>query len=90
MWKENSMDVLWALVFGVPPAAIMVSSMPLPRGVTEAEYVGVVTGVALEVVKSETNDLLVPASSEIVFKGVLLTSESSLEGPLEKWTVTSF
>lgn len=81
MWKKEGKDVPWALAFGVPPAAIMASSMPLPDGVTEAEYIGAMTGTALDVVKCETNDLLVPANSEIVFEGTLSVSETAPEGP---------
>ncbi|KAK3308620.1 3-octaprenyl-4-hydroxybenzoate carboxy-lyase-domain-containing protein [Chaetomium strumarium] len=82
MWKkEGVQDVPWALAFGVPPAAIMAASMPLPDGVTEADYIGAMTGTALDVVKCETNDLLVPASSEIVLEGTLSTTDYAPEGP---------
>ncbi|KAJ5112031.1 hypothetical protein N7532_000076 [Penicillium argentinense] len=81
MWKKEGKDVPWALAFGVPPAAIMASSMPIPDGVTEAGYVGAMTGEALELVKCDTNKLLVPASSEIVLEGTLSISELGDEGP---------
>ncbi|KAJ5772758.1 hypothetical protein N7457_007654 [Penicillium paradoxum] len=58
-----------ALAFGVPPAAIMASSMPIPDGVSEAGYSDAMTGSALELAKCDTNDLYVPATSEIVFEG---------------------
>ncbi|KKY25017.1 putative 3-octaprenyl-4-hydroxybenzoate carboxy [Phaeomoniella chlamydospora] len=80
-WKEKGEDVPWALCFGVPPAAIMASSMPLPDGLTEADYIGAMTGTALDVVKCETNDLYVPANSEIVFEGTLSITETAPEGP---------
>lgn len=81
MWKKEGKDVPWALAFGVPPAAIMASSMPIPDGVTEAGYVGAMTGCALDVVKCETNDLYVPANAEIVFEGTLSITETGPEGP---------
>jgi UbiD family decarboxylase len=81
MWKKLGKECPWALCFGVPPAAIMASSTPLPAGVTESEYVGAMTGTALDLVKCETNDLFVPANSEIVFEGTLSTSETAPEGP---------
>jgi UbiD family decarboxylase len=81
MWKKEGKDVPWALAFGVPPAAIMASSMPIPDGVTEAGYIGAMTGSALDVVKCETNDLYVPANAEIVFEGTLSISETGPEGP---------
>ncbi|KAG9661028.1 UbiD-domain-containing protein, partial [Aureobasidium melanogenum] len=76
LWKKEGRDVPWALCFGVPPAAIMAASMPLPAGVTEAEYIGSMTGTALDLVKCETNDMLVPANSEIVFEGTLSITET--------------
>jgi UbiD family decarboxylase len=81
MWKKIGKDCPWALCFGVPPAAIIASSTPLPDGVNEAEYIGAMTGTALDVVKCETNELLVPANSEIVFEGSLSVSETASEGP---------
>ncbi|KAE8440798.1 Ferulic acid decarboxylase 1 [Mollisiaceae sp. DMI_Dod_QoI] len=80
-WKAVGKDVPWALCFGVPPAAIMVSSMPIPDGVTESGYIGSMTGSALDVIKCETNDLLVPANAEIVFEGTLSATEVGPEGP---------
>jgi len=55
--------------------------MPIPDGVSEAGYIGAFTGSALEVVKCETNDLYVPASTEIVFEGTLSVTERGPEGP---------
>lgn len=81
MWKKEGKDVPWALCFGVPPAAIMASSMPIPDGVSEAEYVGAMTGRPLELVKCDTNDLLVPANAEIVLEGTLSITETADEGP---------
>lgn len=80
-WKKLGKDVPWALCFGVPPAAIMAASMPIPDGVSEAGYIGCFTGSALDVVKCETNDLYVPANTEIVLEGTLSTSITVPEGP---------
>lgn len=80
-WKAIGKDVPWSLCFGVPPAAIMASSMPIPDGVTEAGYIGAFTGHAIDVVKCETNDLLVPANTEIVLEGTMSISETVPEGP---------
>ncbi|THC95412.1 hypothetical protein EYZ11_005099 [Aspergillus tanneri] len=71
MWKEEGKDTPWALSFGVPPTAIMASSMPIPDGITEAGYVGAITGRALELVKCDTNHLCSTANAEIVLEGTL-------------------
>lgn len=81
MWKKEGKDMPWALAFGVPPAAIMASSMPLPDGLSEGDYVGSLAGHSIDVVKCETNDLYVPANSEIVFEGSCSISERAPEGP---------
>ncbi|KAH7118086.1 UbiD decarboxylyase family [Dactylonectria estremocensis] len=81
MWKKEGHDMPWALAFGVPPAAIMASSMPLPDGLSEAEYIGSLVGSPLEVAKCETNGLYVPANSEIVFEGTCSITETAPEGP---------
>ncbi|KAF4333269.1 ferulic acid decarboxylase 1 [Fusarium beomiforme] len=80
-WKAIGKDMPWALAIGVPPAAIMASSMPLPDGLSEADYIGSLVGSPLEVVKCETNHLLVPANAEIVFEGTCSVTETGPEGP---------
>ncbi|KAF9634894.1 putative 3-octaprenyl-4-hydroxybenzoate carboxy- protein [Lasiodiplodia theobromae] len=83
LWKKErpGVDIPWALTLGAPPAAVMASSMPLPDRVSEAEYVGAMNGAPMDLVKCETNDLLVPASSEIVLEGTLSVTETAREGP---------
>ncbi|SCV28664.1 related to 3-octaprenyl-4-hydroxybenzoate carboxy-lyase [Fusarium fujikuroi] len=62
----------------------MASSMSIPEGVSEADYVGAVTGRPLELVKCDTNDLYVPANAEIVFKGTISITELVDKGPYGK------
>lgn len=81
LWKAKGKDMPWALALGVPPAAIFAAGMPLPDWLTEAEYIGALAGSAVEVVKCETNDLYVPANSEIVLEGTISTTEMEPEGP---------
>ncbi|EEU33817.1 uncharacterized protein NECHADRAFT_55997 [Fusarium vanettenii 77-13-4] len=80
-WKERGEDVPWACAFGVPPAATLASSMPLPDGLSEADFVGALTGSSMPLVKCDTNDLYVPADSEIVLEGTISTTETRPEGP---------
>lgn len=72
MWKEQGKDCPWALALGAPPAAVIAGSMPLPDGVSEPEYVGAMTGIPVEVVKCETNNLYVPANSGKCFYFIAL------------------
>ena len=84
-WEGDKIP--FALCFGVPPAAILVSSMPIPDGATEAEYIGGLCNQAVPVVKCETNDLEVPADCEMVFEGYLDRDTLVTEGPFGKCTV---
>ncbi|MEC9375190.1 MAG: UbiD family decarboxylase [Pseudomonadota bacterium] len=75
-----------SIVVGQDPIVWMVSGAPLARRreepVNELAIAGGLRGKALEVVKSETNDLLVPAHSEMVIEGeILVQDELVTEGP---------
>jgi 4-hydroxy-3-polyprenylbenzoate decarboxylase len=71
LWKDKGEEMPFALCFGVPPAAIMVSGMPIPKWTDESGFVGALSGKPVKVVKCETNDIYVPMNSEIVFEGTL-------------------
>ncbi|KAG7289269.1 hypothetical protein NEMBOFW57_005634 [Staphylotrichum longicolle] len=98
-WKETTGGaqtpgaedgIPFAIAMGAPPIATMAASMPLPAGVSEAEYVGALCGVPLELVKCETNDLLVPSTSEIVLEGTISLTETAKEGPFGEMHGYSF
>ncbi|KAF1360980.1 UbiD family decarboxylase [Lizonia empirigonia] len=78
---QGHTKIPWALAFGVPPAANFVAGLPLPEGVSEAEFTGALVGQPLDMVKCEMSNLLVPASSEIVFEGTMSLTEKGDEGP---------
>lgn len=85
MWTDIGKDMPFALCFGVPPAAIAVSGMPLPKGVNETDFIGTMLGAPLKVTKCETNDLLIPANAEIVLEGVVSMTETAPEGPMAEY-----
>jgi UbiD family decarboxylase len=82
MWKEQGKDTPWACVFGGPPAALALGGTPLPAFASEDGYVGAMAGTAVEVVKCKTNDLYVPANSEIVLEGTISQTETATEGAM--------
>ncbi|MGF6724273.1 UbiD family decarboxylase [Paraburkholderia sp. GAS41] len=90
MWKSQGTPTPWAMVLGAPPAALAVAGMPLPERVSEGGYVGAMTGEAVEVVRTETNDLLVPANAEIILEGTISLSERAMEGPIGEYHGYSF
>lgn len=85
MWKDRNEDMPFALCFGVPPAAIMVGGMPIPKWTNEAGFIGALAGKPVEVIKCETSDIRVPAHAEIVLEGVVSTSETATEGPMAEY-----
>lgn len=52
----------------------------------EMEIAGAIRGRAMEVVKSITNDIYVPAEAEFVIEGEILPHEREMEGPLGEFT----
>jgi UbiD family decarboxylase len=69
-WKKAGHKTMpCAIVLGCPPFVSFMGPQKLPIGVDELEVAGGLAGVAIEVVKARTVDLLVPAQSEIVIEG---------------------
>jgi phenylphosphate carboxylase alpha subunit len=85
MWNERGESTPWALALGVPPAAMIAAGAPMPAHVNESDFASQITGTAIDVVRCETVDLEVPASSEIVIEGFISNTEHAMEGPLGEY-----
>jgi len=70
-----------AIAIGVEPAVQYASVMWIPTGRNEAEFAGGLKQGPVELVPCETNDLLVPATAELVIEGEILPNERRDEGP---------
>jgi len=77
-----------AIVYGWDPVLPFVAGTPLAHPPSEYEVMGALRQAPVELVKCETNDLLVPASAEIVVEGFISTDPSTFEdeGPFGEWT----
>ncbi len=75
-----------SIVVGTDPLYYLASLLPAPPQVDEMDYWGALTGKPLEVVRSETNDILVPATAELVIEGEVDLEERRLEGPYSEFT----
>lgn len=84
-WTDIGKDMPFALALGGQPILPYVGGMPLPEFVSEVEYAGAITGEAIEVVKAETVDVLVPATAEIVVEGYVSQTETAPEGPMGEY-----
>ncbi|MEA2907776.1 MAG: hypothetical protein QOI12_5163 [Alphaproteobacteria bacterium] len=77
-----------AVAIGWEPSLGFCAGSPVPKGICEYDVMGAIRGEPVDLVKCETNDLYVPASSEIVLEGMLGLEEDSyhMEGPYAEFT----
>ncbi len=74
------------IVLGAPPAVMFSAASKIGYERDELEFAGALSGSALEVVKAETVDVLIPAHSEIVIEGEVLPNVREEEGPFGEFT----
>ena len=77
--KGSRLEV--AVAIGTDPATTFSAIVPAPPEVEEFLIAGFLRGKPVEIVKCETVDLEVPASSEIVLEGYVELGELRSEGP---------
>jgi 4-hydroxy-3-polyprenylbenzoate decarboxylase len=80
-WQERGEPMPVAIVLGAPPALLWAAAAPLPAGVDEAAFVGLLAGEALPLSRCVTLDLLVPAVAEVVLEGHVVPGDVGREGP---------
>ena len=81
-WKEAGYDRMpVSVALGGDPVTIFSATAPVPPIIDEYLFSGILRGEPVEVVKSVTNDLLVPAHAEIVIEGYVPVDEVRWEGP---------
>ncbi len=79
-----------AIALGCPPVLPYVACAPFPKGVDEYDVAGAIQQAPLEVIKCESVDLEVPATSEIVLEGEYLFEPETFlkEGPFGEFPGT--
>lgn len=75
----RKMDV--AVVLGTDPLSIFSAVAPLPNGIDEFSFRGLVAKKRFDLVKGQTVDLEYPRNAEIVLEGYVDPEESRMEGP---------
>ncbi len=77
-----------AVAIGWEPSLGFCASAPITRGVCEYDVMGAIRGAPVDVVKCETVDLYVPATTEIVIEGMLTLDPADyvMEGPFAEFT----
>lgn len=83
--ERGEKSVRIAVVLGQDPVTWLVSGSRVPitpkKPVDELAYVGGLRGKALEVVKADLSDLVIPAHCEMVIEGEIDLTELVAEGP---------
>jgi len=85
MWVKINKPMPFALCQGCEPGLPFVSAMPLEDWISESDYLGAHFGEPIEVVRCQSVDLEVPASSEVVIEGYVSLQNDSLEGPFGEY-----
>jgi UbiD family decarboxylase len=90
-WKKyrpKGKNMPLAVTIGWDPVLPAVAAAPVPTGIDEYEIMGALRQKPVELIKCETVDLYVPASSEIVLEGEVITDRSQFIpcGPFGEFT----
>lgn len=70
-----------SVALGADPATILGAVTPVPDTLSEYAFAGLLRGNKTELIKSLGNDLMVPASAEIILEGFIYPNEMADEGP---------
>jgi phenylphosphate carboxylase beta subunit len=74
------------VVVGCDPLLFLMGAARLSAFESEYDFAGSIRGEPIEVVKAETNDLIVPATAEIVVEGEVDANKFKEEGPFGEYT----
>jgi 2,5-furandicarboxylate decarboxylase 1 len=86
LYEEKAAPTPIAIVLGSEPAVPLTSVSKIPYDMDEVAVAGGLRGEPVEVVRCETNDLLVPANAELVIEGFIPAGVREHEGPFGEFT----
>ena len=86
LWGRQGKKAPVAVVLGTDPTVGLCSVSRVMYGLNEFAVAGGLRRAPVELVKCETNDLLVPATAEIVIEGEIDPNELKFEGPFGEYT----
>ncbi|WP_324765245.1 UbiD family decarboxylase (plasmid) [Sinorhizobium meliloti] len=81
MWQQRGEAMPVAVAIGADPATILAAVMPLPEGMSELAFAGLLKAERPPVAAAVTVPLSVPANAEIVLEGVVAADDTAEEGP---------
>jgi len=74
------------ITFGQDPLLFLISSIEIPYGVSELDYVGGIRKKPEPVITGEITGLPIPANAEIAIEGWVHPGDRAKEGPFGEWT----
>lgn len=80
-WRERRQDMPIAIAIGADPATMLAAAMPIPDGVNELAFAGLLRREKTRIAKATSVDLPVPANAEFVLEGTVSCRECADEGP---------
>jgi 4-hydroxy-3-polyprenylbenzoate decarboxylase len=85
--SQGRSSIPCAIVIGAEPAVYMAAVTKVDLKEDELRFASTFNqGRSIQIVKCDTNDICVPAGSEIVLEGDLRLEERVTEGPLGEWS----
>jgi len=75
-----------AVVIGADPATLLAAVTPIPDGVSEFQFAGLLRGRRSRFVRSDISGLPIPHGAEIVLEGHIEPDETAVEGPFADHT----
>ena len=73
------------LVVGQDPLLYLLASSPLPKGISEYDFAGGISGEPVEVVRGPYTGFPIPADAEIAIEGETVPGMLKPEGPFGEW-----
>jgi 4-hydroxy-3-polyprenylbenzoate decarboxylase len=81
LWANAGQDTPVAVVIGADPATMLSAVLPLPEGMSELSFSGILRRERPRLARCVTVPLMVPADAEIVIEGLVSANETAPEGP---------
>ncbi|GAB5429218.1 MAG: UbiD family decarboxylase [Devosia indica] len=81
LWSDRAADMPIAIAMGADPATLLAAVMPLPDGLNEMAFAGVLRRRQSRVARAISVGLPVPSEAEIVLEGTVSATETAPEGP---------
>ncbi len=81
-WYESrKLPMPLCVAIGPDPVCALTAASPFRIGEDEADFAGALRREPVEIIKAETNDIMVPANAEIILEGEILPGIKVPEGP---------